>query len=137
MRPRILRPAAHSQPATAPAAPASVPSAASKLWRKDTSGVMPVTIMTWLVIYIMIIPQGLDYAGINGMPSSSDALSKIVWLIILGGGITIIASRSARAIKLIKAQNPFLLLFLALAFASVLWSIEPGVTLRRSIRAFS
>jgi exopolysaccharide production protein ExoQ len=135
MRPRILRPAAQTQPAAAPSAPA--PTAASRLWKKDTSGVMPVTIMVWLVIYIMIIPQGLDYAGINGMPSSSDALSKIVWLFLLGGSVGVLAWRSQRAMKLIKAQNPFLLMFLALCFASVVWSIEPAVTLRRSIRAFT
>lgn len=135
MRPRILRPATQSQPAAAPVAAA--PSAASKMWRRDKTGVMPVTIIIWLAIYIMIIPQGLDYAGINGMPSSSDALSKIVWLIILGGSVGMLAWRSARAVKLIKAQNPFLIAFIVLAFASFLWSIEPSITMRRCIRAFS
>jgi O-antigen ligase len=116
---------------------AAAPPALPRLWRKDTSGVTPVTVMMWMLIFIMIIPQGLDYAGINGMPSSSDALSRIVWLILLFGSVGIIGSRSARAIKLIKEQNTFLLLFLALAFASFVWSIEPSVTFRRALRAFT
>jgi exopolysaccharide production protein ExoQ len=124
-----------SAPTANQAAPSAAP--ASRLWRKDTNGVALVTIMVWLLLFIMIIPQGLDYAGINGMPSSSDAISRIAWLVILGGALYVVTSRKVRAVKLVKFLNPFLLAFLALALASYTWSIEPAITLRRVVRALS
>jgi O-antigen ligase len=93
--------------------------------------------MVWLIIAMMIIPQGLDYAGINGMPSSSDGFSRFAWLYILGVAMFTLISHRTRAVKLIKFVNPFLLLFLAIAFASYAWSIQPSITLRRAIRAFT
>src|SRR5882757_5840412 len=124
-----------SAPTATQAAPATAP--ASRLWRKDTNGVALITVMVWLLLFIMIIPQGLDYAGINGMPASSDAISRIAWLVILGGALYVVASRKVRAVKLVKFLNPFLLAFLALALASYSWSIEPAITLRRVVRALS
>ena len=122
-----------------PAVQANQPSphlaAAARLWRQDTQGAGLVTTMLWMVIFIMIIPQGLDYAGLNGMPSSSDALSKFVWLFLLGGSAGAIAWKRQRATKLLKYVNPFLIGFLFLALASFAWSIQPAITMRRVIRA--
>jgi O-antigen ligase len=50
-------------------------------------------------------------------------------------GIGVPLARSRSALQLLRKLNPFLLVFLGVAAASVAWSIEPGVTLRRFIRA--
>jgi exopolysaccharide production protein ExoQ len=124
-----------ARPAAQPNQPSPRLAAAARLWKKDTQGAGLIAAMLWMVIFIMIIPQGLDYAGLNGMPTSSDALSKFVWLFLLGGSAVAIAWKSQRATKLLKYVNPFLIGFLCIAFASYAWSIEPSITMRRVIRA--
>jgi len=81
----------------------------------------------------MILPQGLDYTE-GGMPSSADTLSRIVWLVLLAGAGFVLATQSVRAMALLRNLNPFLLAFVCLATASILWSIDPTVTIRRIIR---
>jgi O-antigen ligase len=57
-----------------------------------------------------------------------------VWLSLLAFGLVVVMSRSRRALRLLKATNPFFLAFVSLCLVSVFWSIEPGVTLRRCLR---
>lgn len=94
------------------------------------------TILMWLLLLIMIVPQGFNY-DLTVTPSSSDLLSKIVWMVLLGGGFVVIFQNIPRLLGLVKWINPFLLAYLALALTSVLWSIEPSFTLRRVLRAGS
>lgn len=89
----------------------------------------------WITMITMIIPQGFDYEGKNGMPTSSDMLNKIVWLYLLGFGVLMLVKHWARAKLMLRRVNPFVLVFLALAALSTYWSIESGVTVRRVIRA--
>jgi exopolysaccharide production protein ExoQ len=90
-----------------------------------------------MLILIMVVPQGLEYAGSDAMPSSGDALSRITWLILLGGSFYVLARHSARTMALLRVFNPWLLVFIALATVSVAWSIEPSITLRRVMRLFA
>jgi len=78
---------------------------------------------------------GLDYNGDNGMPTSSDALNRFTWLFLLGAGIFGLAMRLKRTMVLARWLNPFLLGFMALAVVSIVWSIDPGITIRRVLRA--
>jgi O-antigen ligase len=94
------------------------------------------TALMSLLIAIMILPQGLDYVD-GGMPTSADTLSRIIWLILLGGAAFVLATQSVRAVTLLRNLNPFLLAFVCLATASILWSIEPTFTIRRIIRLFT
>jgi len=70
-------------------------------------------------IIIMIVPQGLDYNGDNGMPTSSDALEPIYLVFLLGAGIFGLAMRLKRTMVLRALVNPFLLGFMALAVVSI------------------
>jgi exopolysaccharide production protein ExoQ len=106
-----------------------------RLWQHDKSGATFAVVLIWIMITVMIVPQGLDYAGINGMPTSSDALNRFLWLFLLGAGIFTLGQRLARTKTLARWLNPFLLGFMALAGASILWSIDPGVSIRRVLRA--
>jgi exopolysaccharide production protein ExoQ len=114
---------------------ASAATAKFRAWAANTVGTNFATLMIWLCTYIMVVPQGLDYAGINGIPTSSDMLSKIVWMILLFGSATLLFQQRQRLMTVIKWVNPYLLLFLALAATSYVWSIEPAITMRRAIRA--
>jgi len=115
----------------------SKPGALNVAWKDPKAVTRFVTVMMWLLVFIMITPQGFDYEGKGGMPTSSDLLSKVIWMILLFGSLAIVGARISRAKKLLAEMNPFLLLFLGLAFASYLWSIEPAISFRRALRAFT
>ena len=89
----------------------------------------------WVIIVIMVVPDGFTYGPTaNGMPTEGSDLSRFTWLLLLAFGVVVPLSRSGLALKLLKQTNPYLLVFVVLAAASLLWSIDPGVTLRRLLR---
>jgi exopolysaccharide production protein ExoQ len=88
----------------------------------------------WVLIVIMIVPDGLYYGAFGAMPTEGSPTSRMIWLSLLAFGVVVPLSRSGMALKLFRQINPFFLLFVALAAASMLWSIDPGVTLRRLMR---
>lgn len=93
------------------------------------------TTFVWVLIVIMVVPDTFNYGSAAvGMPTEGTALSRFIWLALLGFGAVVTASRSGAAMKLLRQVNPWLLVFVALAALSVLWSIDPGVTLRRVLR---
>lgn len=90
----------------------------------------------WILIVLMIVPDRFDYTVLttDDAPMSGGAVSRLLWLsLLIFGGATIL-SRGAQAWTLLRRLNPFLLIFVLLAVASVTWSIEPAVTARRMIR---
>jgi exopolysaccharide production protein ExoQ len=92
-------------------------------------------LVIWVLIIIMIVPDSFSYGPTAvGMPTEGTALSRFIWIGLLLFGVVVALSRSAMALKLLRQVNPYLLVFVALAAASVLWSIDPGVTLRRVLR---
>ncbi len=89
-----------------------------------------------MLIVLMIVPEGFDYQslGTTGAPSSGGPISRMLWLGLLALGIIIISWRAGLAWLLARMLNPFLILFVALAVASVAWSIDPALSIRRLIR---
>jgi exopolysaccharide production protein ExoQ len=105
-----------------------------RLWASDQRGRLLATVLVVLQISILVVPQGFDFRGVNGMPTSGDLGSRVLWLVLLGGGALMVYSRFARAREYVRTVNPFIWGFLALATASVVWSIEPAITMRRILR---
>jgi len=73
-----------------------------RIWQPDKAGTAFAAFLLWLCIIIMIVPQGLDYNGDNGMPTSSDALNRFTWLFLLGAGIFGLAMRLKRTMVLAR-----------------------------------
>ena len=91
--------------------------------------------MMCTLIVFMIVPEGFDYASIgHPMPESGDAVSRLVWLALLCGSAAVVLRFASLARQVLRQLNPFFLVFLALACASVLWSTEPEFTARRLVR---
>ena len=90
----------------------------------------------WVLILLMIVPEGFDYQDLTttGAPSSGGAISRMLWLALLALGAIIICWRARLAWLLAHIVNPFLLLFVALAVASIAWSIDPALSSRRLVR---
>jgi exopolysaccharide production protein ExoQ len=105
-------------------------------WAPDNRHALTLGAMVWLLTVLMIVPDGFDYSSLvtEGAPSSGSAISRLAWLGLLGGGVLVVLWRAKLAWLLLSTVNPFLLMFSVLAVASVAWSIDPGVTIRRLIR---
>ncbi len=91
--------------------------------------------LAWTLLVLMVVPDNFEYVRLAGdAPTAGSLTSRILWmsLIVLGTGS--ILMRAGLAWELLRALNPFLLLFTVLAIASVAWSIAPEVTVRRCIR---
>ncbi|MBC7982780.1 MAG: O-antigen ligase family protein [Candidatus Obscuribacterales bacterium] len=104
--------------------------------RDDRHGVL-IAGMLWVLLVLMIVPEGFDYSALvtaNHAPTSGGAVSRLLWLGLLGFAIVVIAWRAGLFYLLTRSLNPFLLGFVALAIVSVVWSIEPVLTLRRDVR---
>jgi O-antigen ligase len=104
-------------------------------WAPDARPSLVATIVITLLIAIMVVPQGLDYST-GLLPTEGDTLSRAVWISIFIGSFYILAMQNARALAFLRTLNPFLLAFVVLATASLLWSIDQPVTVRRVIRLY-
>lgn len=115
-----------------PATPAAAPAG----WVRDDRYSVVLTAMICTLTVLMIVPEGFNYEslGTAAAPQAGSPLSRLLWLALLGGGLLVLLWRASVAWLLLRFVNPFLLLFMVLAAASVVWSIEPSVTVRRLVR---
>jgi exopolysaccharide production protein ExoQ len=102
---------------------------------RNQSGSLLIALVAWTLIIMMIVPGDLNYAP-NAAPPSDDGfpLTRILWLASLGVGAILSFSRPALSLRVWRQMNIFLLLFIALAVVSTLWSIDPGQTIRYLVR---
>ncbi len=136
---RLARQTPPPPPAVAPGPPSGSPvplPARLKRWEASRRGAFLPSLLVSLLILIMVVPQGLEYAETNDMPTGADLMSKVIWLVLLSGSLYLLIRNSSKAIAFIKKLNPWLLAFVVLATLSVFWSIDVGVTLRRLNRVY-
>lgn len=105
-------------------------------WVRDDRHSLMIAGMVWTLVVLMIVPEGFDYRILldASAPASGGLLSRALWLGLLAAAGAIILWRASLGWQLLRSLNPFLLLFVALAVASVVWSIEPLFTARRDLR---
>jgi exopolysaccharide production protein ExoQ len=99
---------------------------------------MVITAMICVLVILMIVPDGFDYGAMgNGMPTTGTTVSRLIWLALLGLAGVFVIWRASLAWLLLRQLNPFFLAFVALAAASIVWSIAPQVTVRRMVRVLT
>lgn len=106
-------------------------------WVRDHRFRLTIGAVVWALTVLMIVPENLDYASLaTGRPPTEGSLSnRVMWLSLLAAGASLIVWRAALTWRLtVSWLNPFLLLFIALAIASIAWSEDPMLTVRRLIR---
>ena len=106
------------------------------VWRKDDRHGILLAGAIWILIALMIVPEGLDYRilAAGAPPSAGSAVSRILWLSLLSVSALVIWWRAGLAWLTVRTLNPFLTLFVAFAIGSVAWSIDPALSVRRLIR---
>ena len=92
--------------------------------------------MLWTLIVLMTVPEGFDYQNLVsvGAPAAGSLVSRLLWLVLLVLGVYFIGRRVGLAWLLAGSLNRYFLLFIALAVASVAWSIDPSLSARRLVR---
>ena len=122
------------------AAAASRRSAAEPMrWVRDDRFQYLISLLVWILLVLMIVPEGFDYSHLaSGVsPVSTGAVSSILWLGLLVGGGVLTVWRGGFVWLLLRWLNPVLVAFFLLALLSLAWSIDPAVTARRLIRVVS
>ncbi len=109
------------------------------VWQPDTSYAWLVSGLLWVLIVLMIVPDNFNYQNLATMsaPESGSLASRLLWLGLLGAGLLLTLRRPGLAWLLLRELNPFVLLFLVLAVASIFWSIDAPLSLRRLLRLFT
>jgi O-antigen ligase len=79
------------------------------------------------------VPEGFDYTPRDEIDTGS-ATTKSVWIALAVLSLSLILWRRSLGALLVRWMNIWLPAFLALAVLSVVWSIDPSFTLKRSIR---
>ena len=105
--------------------------------RSSKSGSLLLPVLLLLLFTIMTVPLGFDYrAQGNGMPTEGDAFSLTTWIVLLLGSTYLVIRNRTRVRELLAAVNRPFLYFIVLASLSLLWSIEPAITLKRIARLY-
>ncbi len=106
-------------------------------WIKDKGLGWVTTFVCWIMFLVMTLPEDLNYADLGKASMTVGAgsgLTKMIWLTILGLSLMVIGLRWRVVRQVLREVNPFLLLFIALAIASMAWSIDRSITLMRVFR---
>ncbi|HWX29673.1 MAG TPA: O-antigen ligase family protein [Steroidobacteraceae bacterium] len=113
--------------------PAGTLGAALPRSRKSAS-LLPAALVL-LLFTVMTVPQGFDYQA-REMPTEVDSTTLTIWMVLLVGSTYLVIKNWRQVRGLLAAVNRPFLYFVVLASLSLLWSIEPAITLRRIIRLY-
>ena len=99
------------------------------------------TALIWvLVVYLVVPPQyllGQAVAPVESTMGDGNPVARAIKILLLASATGIILWKSRMAMQVVKALNPFFLLFLMLVPLSVLWSIDPAATSARFVSLVS
>ena len=103
--------------------------------RGSKSGSLLLPILLMLLFIIMTVPPGFDYRGFSAS-TDGDAFSLTTWIVLLVGSTYLVIRNRPGVRELLAAVNRPFLYFIVLASLSLLWSIEPAITLKRIERLY-
>lgn len=113
-------------------------------WRADERWAVVAASTLWLLVPLMILPEGLDFSRLTvaaGTDANSGGAgntpSHLLWMLALGASSALLLWRAALSFRLMGEINPWFLVLLVLACFSLGWSIDPGLSLRRFVRVLA
>ncbi len=115
--------------------PLARPARAIGTGRKESASLLPSALIL-IMFMVMTVPSGFDYRRQASNPLDGDAFSLTIWMVLLLGGTYLVIKNQRQVQGLLAAANRPFLYFVVLASLSLLWSIEPAITLRRILRLY-
>lgn len=122
---------------------AKQPSSATPIpsrWVRDSQLAALPAITIWALLALLVAPPDFSYEnarqGVQFQVSSGGKTGPLIILSALAISATILIWRWWLTLELSNWINRYLLLFVALATLSMLWSIDPAATLRRLVRLY-
>jgi O-antigen ligase len=95
-------------------------------WSLLTKGIV------WVTIILMVVPHSFLLLP-EDEASGGNWSTRVLRLLILALSLVVVLSRIRLTLRLLRQVNVFFLFFVGLAIASLAWSIDPGLTLRRIV----
>ncbi len=100
---------------------------------KPAAGLWPRIEISLVVVFLILFSAGLVQRLVTGEQDvDGNAFLRVMWLPVYAGVFALSLTRLRELVSL-GLRMPFLILLLMLTLASVAWSIDPGLTLRRSV----
>ncbi len=119
----------------------AVKSRVGRGWVPDTGGGLFCASLVWVLILYLVVPlqyfTGQMNVAAEMLMTGPNLLARSIKLGLLALSSIILLWRARLAWFELRALNPFLLLFLALALASASWSIDAPATLNRFVSLLS
>jgi exopolysaccharide production protein ExoQ len=115
----------------------SVYAARTTVWAPDDRyGALAATLV-WITLIRTVVPGFFNYSGsdVDTMQEGAFA-NQPVWLLLCATSLFLIAIRFRLTAQLIRSLNFFFIALVAVAVASMLWSIDAGSTVRRLFHIF-
>lgn len=107
-------------------------------WVEDRAYYWTLTVLVFAAVLLSIVPDGFNFARSDelGITESRESglISRVQWLPFFAVAGWIVLRRMRLALALLPHLNWVFLLLIVFASASVLWSHDPAVTLRRVIK---
>jgi O-antigen ligase len=94
-------------------------------------------LVLWVLMIFMVVPPDFNYGLLDFSVTSGGIMGPTVLSLTLLAGVLACLSRWGLLVALLRRVNVFFIGFLVLATLSLLWSADPGATLRRLFRLFS
>jgi O-antigen ligase len=111
----------------------------ARMGQSDTQYSALMIVVVSVLLVFMVVPEGFDYQAVKDgiVPESGSPVSRLIWITLFLCSFSIVIGRLQQARSLLSRGNVYIWAFVFLAFASIVWSNDPGVTIRRMIRVFT
>ena len=103
--------------------------------RRKSASLLP-AFLVLLMFTVMTVPSGFNYRAEGSMPTDGDTFSLTIWMVLLLGSAYLVIKNWRYVRELLATVNRPFICFMVLASLSLLWSIEPSITLKRIIRLY-
>jgi exopolysaccharide production protein ExoQ len=116
--------------ARGPTPPTSAP---APIWKRDDRSLALVATLVWVAVLRVVIPGFFDYADDDAtlIQNGGSIGNQIIWLSLVLIPLILLRDRLKLTRTLLGTVNGWFLVLTLYACASVLWSIDPGATMRR------
>ena len=108
-------------------------------WIHDSANATLVSVFVWVLVVRFTVPGFFNYTTEDAEAVATSGVvdfltNQMVWIGLIIAPLFVLRSRWALTLRLLGSVNIMLLVLTVYAVLSIFWSIDPGATLRKSLR---